>query len=148
MPLTVLQTFDAPVMETNCDRRPSSTVTTQALTLMNSNFILKQALHFAERLRREIGSDNLTQQIARAWQLALARPATEQEIQQSVEFVTRQVEYLKSLESGDVSSPNDTGAGTPADTKVAPVEPVPPELQALTNFCQSILSANEFLYVD
>jgi hypothetical protein len=148
MPLTVLQTFDAPVMETNCDRRPSSTVTTQALTLMNSNFILKQARNFAERLRSEVGSDNLPQQVARAWQLALARPASEQEIQQSVEFVTRQVEYLKSLESADVSSPTDTAAGTPADSKGAPVELVPPELQALTNFCQSILSANELLYVD
>ena len=42
-PLAVLQRFDAPVMETNCDRRPASTVATQALMLINSDFILQQS---------------------------------------------------------------------------------------------------------
>src|SRR5947207_1316924 len=32
-PLTLLQVFDQPVMETNCTRRGSSTVASQALTL-------------------------------------------------------------------------------------------------------------------
>src|SRR5207248_373558 len=36
-PPTMLQVFDQPVMETNCTRRSRSTVSTQALTLLNSD---------------------------------------------------------------------------------------------------------------
>jgi len=54
-PLALLKSFDAPVMEVNCDCRPSSTVATQSLMLMNSGFILDQARAFAERVRREAG---------------------------------------------------------------------------------------------
>jgi hypothetical protein len=42
-PVAMLQAFDAPVMETNCEVRPSSTVATQSLMLMNGDFILEQA---------------------------------------------------------------------------------------------------------
>jgi hypothetical protein len=44
-------------METNCDRRQSSTVSPQALMLMNSDFVLKQAKLMAERARRETSRD-------------------------------------------------------------------------------------------
>ena len=37
-PLTLLQVFDQPVIETNCTRRGQSTVAAQALTLLNSEF--------------------------------------------------------------------------------------------------------------
>ena len=56
-PVSFLAAFDAPVMETNCDLRPSSTVSPQALMLMNSDFVLKQAKLMAERLRRETSRD-------------------------------------------------------------------------------------------
>lgn len=42
-PVAMLQAFDAPVMETNCELRPSSTVATQSLMLMNGEFVLGQA---------------------------------------------------------------------------------------------------------
>ena len=42
-PVAMLQAFDAPVMETNCELRPSSTVATQSLMLMNGEFVLSQA---------------------------------------------------------------------------------------------------------
>ncbi|MFG0333479.1 MAG: DUF1553 domain-containing protein, partial [Maioricimonas sp. JB049] len=42
-PVAMLQAFDAPVMETNCERRPVSTVATQSLMLLNGEFILDQA---------------------------------------------------------------------------------------------------------
>ena len=40
-PLAILRAFDAPVMETNCDRRIASTAAPQALMMMNSEFTLK-----------------------------------------------------------------------------------------------------------
>jgi hypothetical protein len=52
-PVALFKSFDAPVMEVNCECRPSSTVATQSLMLMNSGFILAQASAFAERVRRE-----------------------------------------------------------------------------------------------
>lgn len=50
-PIALLTAFDAPVMETNCDRRNSSTVAPQSLLLMNSDFMQKQAAALARRAR-------------------------------------------------------------------------------------------------
>ncbi len=49
-PVAFLTAFDAPGGELNCDRRISSTAAPQALMLMNSDFVLQQAGHFARRL--------------------------------------------------------------------------------------------------
>jgi hypothetical protein len=136
-PLGFLNTFDAPLMEVNCERRQSSTVATQALMLMNSDFILDQARHFAVRLRRECGSAQEAQ-IRRAWQLAFGRAPGEHEAARSMEFLRRQVNAL--------NPSADTTAGEqarPAGEKEKP----DPELQALTNLCQALLSANELLYI-
>lgn len=51
--VALLKSFDAPAMVVNCERRPSSTVATQSLMLLNSKFILQQARQFAERMRSE-----------------------------------------------------------------------------------------------
>jgi hypothetical protein len=127
-PLALLKSFDAPVMETNCDRRPVSTVATQALMLMNSDFALEQAVRFAARLLKEAGTDPRGQ-VTHAWRLAFARPATEQEIKQSLDFLARQSDSLQKL-------------APPAATKYHAAA------QALTSFCQVLLGSNEFLYVD
>ncbi len=55
-PVAMLQAFDAPVMETNCVIRPSSTVATQSLMLLNGKFILDQATKLAERATAEAPS--------------------------------------------------------------------------------------------
>lgn len=52
-PVAMLQTFDAPVMETNCESRPHSTVATQSLMLLNGEFTLKQAAKMADRAAAE-----------------------------------------------------------------------------------------------
>jgi len=55
-PLTLLQAFDQPVMETNCLRRSRSTVSTQALTLMNSPAVVRWAGAFAQRVLAQSAS--------------------------------------------------------------------------------------------
>ncbi|MBI1314264.1 DUF1549 domain-containing protein [bacterium] len=55
-PVAMLQTFDAPVMQTNCEARANSTVATQSLMLLNGEFILEQAAKLAERAATEAGS--------------------------------------------------------------------------------------------
>jgi hypothetical protein len=52
-PVSLMRAFDAPVMETNCEIRPSSTVATQSLMLLNGSFILDQAAKLADRTARE-----------------------------------------------------------------------------------------------
>ena len=49
-PVALLQAFDAPVMQTNCESRPSSTVATQSLMLMNGDFLLQQSFRLANRV--------------------------------------------------------------------------------------------------
>jgi hypothetical protein len=129
-PVAFLAAFDAPAGELNCDRRISSTAAPQALMLMNSDFILQQAGHFARRLRQPRADfcgplpDPLPGMIARAWDLAYQRPAAPDEVESACRFVRRQEEHLRSAKVPD------------------------PELAALTNLCQQLLAANEFLYVD
>jgi hypothetical protein len=71
-PVAMLQAFDEPVMETNCERRPSSTVATQSLMLMNCDLLLAQAAHLSEKIVRE-PAPALDPQLAEA-QPALAPP--------------------------------------------------------------------------
>ncbi|MCA9083621.1 MAG: DUF1549 domain-containing protein, partial [Planctomycetaceae bacterium] len=52
-PVAMLQAFDAPVMQTNCELRQSSTVATQSLMLMNGEFTLDQATKLADRAAKE-----------------------------------------------------------------------------------------------
>ncbi len=55
-PVAMMQTFDAPVMQTNCEARVNSTVATQSLMLLNGEFILGQAAKLAERAAAEASS--------------------------------------------------------------------------------------------
>lgn len=52
-PVALMQAFDAPVMETNCERRVHSTVATQSLMLLNGQFVLDQAAKLADRAASE-----------------------------------------------------------------------------------------------
>jgi len=140
-PLAMLHAFDAPVMEVNCERRQSSTVATQSLMLMNSGFLLDQAERFARRVQSEAGDDRAVQ-VRRAWQLAFGRPPRAGELADATAFLAQQVSHL----SGKAASPLDAVKPTDA-TKTSPPK-LEPEQQALTDLCQALLSANEFLYVD
>jgi hypothetical protein len=139
-PLAMLHAFDAPVMEVNCERRQSSTVPTQSLMLMNSQFILDQAARFAQRLQLE-GADDPSRQVNLAWQLAFNRRPSEKELEDALDFLSRQVDYLKSI-------PEKKDEKTKKDEKPKSATKPTPELQALTSLCQALLSANEFLYED
>ena len=131
-PLTVLDAFDLPRMEPNCDKRNASTVATQSLLLINSEFIVGMSNHFAARLKEEAGSD-VDVQIQLAWRLAFVRSATDGEVSESLSFVAAQKQHFEKhpVPSGAKNSkPRDAGE------------------VALASFCQMLLSSNEFLYID
>ena len=77
-PLAVLDTFDWPRMDPNCERRRTSTVATQSLMLMNSDFVVEVADAFAERVIREAGG-RAEDQIERVWRIAYGRIPTADE---------------------------------------------------------------------
>ena len=78
-PLAILSTFDLPRMDPNCTVRASSTVAPQALMLMNSDFVTRQARYFAQRLQKDI-PDDLPAQVKKAWKLVFAQSAPPAEV--------------------------------------------------------------------
>jgi hypothetical protein len=117
-PLTILQVFDQPVIETNCTRRNASTVASQALILLNSEFLARQADAFAARVLREKPDDA----VGYALLLAFGRQATERERAMLTVFVKEQT----SRHTGTADA----------------------ERRALADLCQMLQSANEFVYID
>lgn len=135
-PLAMLNAFDQPVMETNCDRRAVSTVATQSLMLMNSDFILQQAGYLAARIRKEAAGDP-SRQVQTAWQLTFGRAPLPKELEQSLAFLATQTTPAPATEAPVA------GAAAPAAPSAAPLPTDP-----LANLCQILLSTNEFLYVE
>ena len=147
-PLALLTTFDAPVMELNCERRQASTSPMQSLMLMNSQFILDQSARFADRVVREAPNSEMRQRIRTAWSMAFSRPPTPWEESGALEFLATQLPVLEeraaAVEAKERTSEKENGKGK----KSATVAAVVPETQALRNLCQALLGSNEFLYVD
>jgi hypothetical protein len=75
----MFQVFDLPEQNVTAAARHISTVPTQALTLLNDEFVLKQAELFADRVKKEAG-DNREKQIDLAYRIALTRPPTRAEM--------------------------------------------------------------------
>jgi hypothetical protein len=67
-------------------KRNVTSIAPQALTLLNGEFTTRQARHFAERLRREVGK-NAEPQIELAYRLALCRLPTDSERTRLVQFL-------------------------------------------------------------
>jgi hypothetical protein len=134
-PLTVLDTFDLPAMAPNCDARAVTTVAPQSLLLMNDVFLLAQANHLADRLRREAPGDARAQ-VARAWKLLYCRRPEEAEVLDCLAFLAEQAETLR------------TRAVSPADPRKGPAAPRDVGLEALASLCQVLLSGNRFLYLE
>jgi hypothetical protein len=127
-PAYLLNVFDAPQMEPNCDIRSASTVAPQSLLLMNSRFSVEQAEFFAERVRREAGADPAAQ-AAHAWQLAYGSAPTEAQKAKLAEYLAKQTALLKAKDEAEKSK---------AD----------PAAQALASLCQVFFGSNRLLYVE
>ncbi len=85
-PYPMFKTFDAPDTSASCGRRAVTTVAPQALTLLNSNFMIRSARALAERLA-QFGPPE--QQVEAAWELTLARPPTPDEQAQGADLLAR-----------------------------------------------------------
>lgn len=124
-PVAMLQAFDAPQMEPNCEQRVSSTVAVQALELMNGDFALSESEAFAERVLKECGKDSSYRERAQhAWELAHGSAPVPDELDKLENFLALQQAsfFVKDNESADKT--------------------------ALATLCQVLFKTNQFLYVD
>ena len=118
----ILADFDLADPDTSCPVRFTTTQPTQALGMMNGDFLHAQARVFAERIRREAGGTNADQteaMVRRAIEVALVRPASDAEVERGVALIDE-------LETKDGVGPG----------------------RALELYCLMVLNLNEFAYLD
>jgi mono/diheme cytochrome c family protein len=114
----ILESFDMAETDRSTAVRFVTTQPTQALALLNSDFLHKQASLFADRLRREAGADH-DKQVRLALTLATARPPNDMEVRRGVDLIA-------ALRSRDGMNGK----------------------EALRYFCLMVLNINEFIYLD
>jgi hypothetical protein len=120
MKYPMFEVFDQPDPNVTCETRSVSTVPTQALTLLNNDFVLRQARAFAGRVHKLAGPEQ-EQQVRWAYRLALGRPPSPKEIAENVAFLNRQAA---------------AHAGSAAAS-----------LEALADLCDVLFNLNEFIYI-
>lgn len=101
-----------------CPVRFATIVPTQALGMINSDFIHEKGRALATRLKQEAGDDKAAQ-VRLAYQIAVQRQAADDEIKRAVDFLTL-------MQSGHKLT---------AD-------------EALQRFCVAVFSFNEFIFID
>ena len=82
----LLRLFDFPDPNITCDRRAETSVPLQQLFVLNSDFMIKQAIALAKRLDHE-SSEPDAERIRRAFVLVYGRTASEEEVRWGSEFV-------------------------------------------------------------
>lgn len=89
----VLAVFDFPEPSMIAGKREVTTVSTQALYMMNSEFVSRQAEAFADRL---LGEPGLTdeERVARAWQIAFSRTPAHAEMANPLKFIGQEPESV------------------------------------------------------
>jgi hypothetical protein len=118
-----MELFDAPTTTDSCAERTKSVVPTQALVLMNDEFVEDHAGFLA---RRAADGGDLAKAIARMHLLALARVPTAERLKQATAFVSaRESAYAQ-----------DAGA---KET---------PRQRALTDLAHVLFNSSEFIYVE
>jgi mono/diheme cytochrome c family protein len=116
----MMVTFDAPDTLTGMGLRPQTTVAPQALLLMNNKLIRAAALDWAKKLT-PLAPDAA---VTRAYLAALARPPTDGELATAADFLRTQTMSYESTAKPEAAH------------------------LALADFCQAVLSMNEFVYVE
>lgn len=81
----VFGAFDCPDASQAVPKRSRSTTPLQALNLINSAFVMQQAQLLAKRLEADAKTDK--GRVERAWSLCFQRPPTQEDIDDSLEFI-------------------------------------------------------------
>lgn len=161
----ILETFDAPDASLVTGSRDTTLTPLQSLFLMNNRFVQNQAVALADRLEYLPQK----QQVAKLYEVALARTPTEQEQQLATDFLARITGSQTAVArqggpsgqspgrfagrtSGDDSGRRRGGrfsesSGTTVERPVTGENEIPP-MSPLAIFCQALLSSMEFQLID
>ena len=120
--LPMMVVFDAPEALVGVAERPATTIAPQALLLLNNPHVRAWAKGFAQRVRPDLKTPAETA-IRSAYALALSRPPTAAELSAATAFIAVQTAAYRGSGQADAA-----------------------EL-ALTDFCQTIMCLNEFVFV-
>lgn len=158
------ETFNQPGPDKSCELRETSTVTPQALTLLNSEEVYDRSVAFAKRLIDENRSDRDT--IERAFNLALSRSPTPTELSACLdqwtdaitEEASRQPQSKtwpdvieRTVMAEKTGQPYNFEEQLPAYTHYQPdLQPadVDAKTRGLAHVCLVIFNLNEFAYLD
>jgi mono/diheme cytochrome c family protein len=131
-PVTVLEVYDAPLLNPNCIKRGQSTVTLQALQLLNSDLAVKSAQYMAGRVIDD-GGEDLARQVERVYLAALSRgPSTGE--------AATAISAIKGLREAWEHKLQTEKTAEPASYRA--------RWLAMAGFCHTVLNSAEFLYVD
>jgi mono/diheme cytochrome c family protein len=115
-----LRLFDFPDPNITSDQRVVTTVPLQQLFVLNSEFMVERARALALRLQADEPAGDRAR-IERAFELLFARPATAEEIELGLSYLS-----APDLDAEDIA----------------------PKLSRWERYCQVLLGTNEFLHVD
>ncbi len=125
----IFKVFDFPEPSMIAGRRDVTTVATQALYMMNSDFVIEQSTELAKRLLADDGMDD-ARRVDLAYQLTLSRMPTKEEVDSSLSFVEETAASLGG-EGGPKPSKNDM-----------------PTVKAWAGLAQALFASAEFRYVE
>ncbi|MDA0833905.1 MAG: PSD1 and planctomycete cytochrome C domain-containing protein [Planctomycetota bacterium] len=125
----LLDAFDAPDNFNSISQRNVTTTPTQSLLLINGVWTLSRARKFAANLLDLEVSDG--DRIARAYESAYGRKASDDEIAAALVFIEEQQDRIIAPDSADEQQ-----------------KPVDPRTAAWIDFCHAIFNSSEFMYVD
>jgi hypothetical protein len=122
---TFLSVFDKPVVTGCICQRSNAAGPLQSLAMMNDELVIEHSRFFALRVL-ELAPGGLDDQITLVFRMALGREPRPEEKTWSRELVEEQVEIYSTVK-------------TPADDVMG---------AALASLCQTVMSTNEFLYLE
>ncbi|MBU6238127.1 MAG: DUF1553 domain-containing protein, partial [Planctomycetes bacterium] len=133
LPLSLLETFDMPVMNPNCDTRRCSTVAPQALLFLNEQSIIQFSEKTAERLWSD--SPEMDVRLSRLFMKLFSKRPSDAELVSCRGYLQSQREVFAADQN-------------PEWRKRMEAESHAPDLRALASLCQVLMASNRFLYVD
>lgn len=163
LPNPFLETFNQPNPNDSCEARDSASISPQAFSLMNSDFVTDRSIALANRLEKE--KANLPSQITRAFQLVFLRSPSEEELASTSEYVTEMRAYHTGLTPKARHYPVEITrslveefSGKPFEyQEILPVfrnyerdphaSDVSAETRALADLCLVLFNSQEFLYL-
>ena len=121
--VSMMQIFDAPEPLVSVGNRPSTTIAPQALMFMNNPQVRVYARAFGKSLLPS-AEKSLADAVRKGYVVAVAREPSDAELKETVAFIESQIASFETKENTNAR-----------------------EL-ALVDFCQVLMSLNEFIYVE